>query len=315
MPSRFPMDLRQLRYFVGVSDAGSLLKASRTLHVAQPALSQHMASLESELGTVLFERSSRGMALTASGRRFLERARVVLADVARARHSVQDGEQDFAGEVSIGLPTTVGLVATLPLLQAVRERFPQVRPRLVESHSGYLREWLRAGRLDLSILFAVEQEAWLQQRPLLQEKLALVGPGGNGEALPSSVSLSRLARYPLLLPGRDHGLRRILDEACQQHEVALDVVAEIDSLPNIKKAVEAGMGYTVLTPGAVVGELAQGRLASALLRAPDIRRTIVYGTSLVRPMTPAAAAVGELVCERLQALVRSGEWPAALVHD
>jgi LysR family nitrogen assimilation transcriptional regulator len=309
------MDLRQLRYFVGVSDAGSLLKASRTLHVAQPALSQHMASLEAELGTVLFERSSRGMALTASGRRFLEHARVVLADVERARNSVQDGEQDFAGEVSIGLPTTVGLVATLPLLQAVRERFPKVRPRLVESHSGYLREWLRAGRLDLSVLFAVDQEAWLQQRPLLHERLVLVGPGQAATALPAGVALSRLARYPLLLPGRDHSLRRILDEACLQHEVRLDVVAEIDSLPNIKKAVEAGMGYTVLTPGAVVGELAEGRLRSAMLRAPEIRRTIVCGTSLVRPMTPAAAAVGELVCERLQALVRSGEWPAALVYD
>lgn len=314
------MDLRQLRYFVGVSDAGSLLKASRTLHVAQPALSQHMAALEAELGATLFERSSRGMALTASGRRFLEHARVVLADVERARISVQAGEQDFAGEVSIGLPTTVALVATLPLLRRLRERFPRVRPRLVESHSGYLREWLRDGRLDLCVLFEGPAEAWLLQTPLLREKLSLIGPCGGaglpaaaGQHLPASLPLARLAHYPLLLPGRDHGLRRIVDEACQQHDVALDVVGEIDSLPAIKKAVEAGMACTVLSPGAVAEEVAAGRLASATLRAPHIVRTIVCASSLTRPLTPAAAAVRELVCEELRALVRSKAWPASLV--
>jgi len=311
-PSALPMELRQLRYFVGVSDAGSLLKASRTLHVAQPALSQHMATLEAELRTTLFERSSRGMALTESGRRFLEHARVVLADVERARISVQAGEEDFAGEVSIGLPTTVALVATLPILQAIRERFPKVLPRLIESHSGYLREWLHGGRLDLSVLFAVEQAAWLLQKPILSEKLCLIGPRGKKVQLPATLALRQLASYPVLLPGRDHGLRRILDEACAQNDVVLDVVGEIDSLPNIKKAVEAGMAYTVLSPGAVTDEVASGRLQSATLRSPAISRTIVCATSLTRPLTPAAAAVGALVCERLQALVREGHWPATL---
>lgn len=306
------MELRQLRYFVGVSDAGSLLKASRTLHVAQPALSQHMATLEAELKTTLFERSSRGMALTDSGRRFLEHARVVLADVERARNSVQAGEEDFAGEVSIGLPTTVALVATLPILQAIRERFPKVLPRLVESHSGYLREWLQEGRLDLSVLFAVEPAAWLLQKPILSEKLCLIGPSGTKARLPASLTLRQLASYPVLLPGRDHGLRRILDEACAQNGVSLDVVGEIDSLPNIKKAVEAGMAYTVLSPGAVAEEITSGRLESATLRSPVINRTIVCATSLTRPLTPAATAIGTLVCERLQALVRDGHWPATL---
>ncbi len=307
------MELRQLRYFVGVADAGSLLKASRVLHVAQPALSQHMASLEAELRTRLFERSSRGMHLTDSGRRFLEQARVVLADVERARNSVQVAEDDFAGEVSIGLPTTVALVATLPILEAVRRRFPRLRPRLVESHSGYLREWLQGGRLDLSVLFEVERVAWLLQKPILREKLALIGPAGTPAPLPASVGLRQLAAWPLLLPGPDHGLRRIVDEACLQRGVALQVVGEIDSLPAIKKAVEAGMGWTVLSPGSVAEEVAQGRLQCATLRAPALMRTVVCATSLTRPLTPAAAAVHALVCEELQRLVREGRWPATLV--
>lgn len=306
------MEFRHLRYFVGVSDAGSLLKASRTLHVAQPALSQHMATLEAELRTTLFERSSRGMKLTDSGRRFLEHARIVLADVERAKLAVQAGEDEFAGEVSIGLPTTVALVATLPILKAIRERFPKVMPRLVESHSGYLREWLQAGRLDLSVLFAMEQAAWLLQTPILSEKLCLIGPRGKVARLPATIAMRQLSAYPVLLPGKDHGLRRIIDDACAHNDVVLKVVGEIDSLPNIKKAVEAGMAFTVLSPGAVAEEVAEGRLESATLRSPAITRTIVCATSLTRPLTPVAAAVGSLICECLQTLVKEGRWPATV---
>jgi LysR family transcriptional regulator, nitrogen assimilation regulatory protein len=81
------MELRQLRYLVGISEAGSLLKASRVLRIAQPALGQQMAALEAELGTTLFVRSSRGMSLTEAGRKLVEHAHIVLADVERARIS------------------------------------------------------------------------------------------------------------------------------------------------------------------------------------------------------------------------------------
>lgn len=309
------MELRQLRYFVCVSDAGSLLSASRTLRVAQPALSQHMAALEAELQTTLFVRSSRGMALTDSGRRFLKHARVVLDDVERARHSVQTHDQDFTGEVSIGLPATVALVATLPILRAVRERFPRIRPRLVDSQSGYLREWLQAGRLDLSVLFAVEQEAWMLQKPILSEELCLIGPCGPSAQLPTTLALRELAAYPLLLPGRDHGLRSIVDAACARNGVRLNVVGEIDSLGSIKKAVEAGVAYTVLSPGAVADEVALARLESAPLHSPTLGRKVVCATSLTRPLTPAGAAVNALVADCLRALVRDGRWPATLLAD
>ena len=74
------MELRQLRYFIGISEAGSLLKASARLHVAQPALGQQISALEDDVGAKLFERSSRGVVLTEAGKSFLEHARVVLAD-------------------------------------------------------------------------------------------------------------------------------------------------------------------------------------------------------------------------------------------
>ncbi len=108
------MELRQLRYFLGVCEAGSFLKASARLHVAQPALGQQVAALEEELGVRLLLRSSKGVTSTSAGKTFLEHANLVLADVERASLAVREAGSVPSGSVAIGLATTVSLGATLP---------------------------------------------------------------------------------------------------------------------------------------------------------------------------------------------------------
>jgi LysR family nitrogen assimilation transcriptional regulator len=303
------VELRQLRYFLGISEAGSLLKASARLHVAQPSLSQQIAGLEHELGTQLLERSSRGVTLTEAGRVFLEHAKVVLADVERARMAVRESAAVLRGEVAVGLPATVALVATVPVLQASRDRYPELRLKVVEAYSGFLREWLHSGRLDLSILFGDKAEPGLDKRALLDDRLVLV-TSGRGPATPKKVSLAAVARWPLVLPGREHGLRRIIDEACVPLGIELDVVAEIEALGSVKKAVEAGIGGTILSLGSVAEEVAAGRLRASTIDSPGMVRRVVCATSVTRPTTAAAAAVIGLVIEVVRKMVDRGEWPA-----
>jgi len=302
------MELRQLRYFVGVCEAGSLLKASTRLHVAQPALGQQIAALEAEVGAALFLRSSRGMALTEAGRSFLEHARVVLADVERARQAVRLASETPSGEVVIGLPTTTALSATVPIVQACQAQLPQVRLKVIEAYSGFLREWLQAGRLDWAILFGSQAEPTLDKRALLEEGLALITPAG-GEPLPDALPLARLADWPLVLPGREHGLRRTIDEACAPQGVALQVVAEIDSLSSVKRAVECGVGSTILPLVSVAEEVVARRLQAATIDDAGMRRRVVLATSVTRPVTPACAAVMALAVELIRQRVESGAWP------
>lgn len=306
------MELRQLRYFIGISEAGSVLRASSTLHVAQPALSQQIAALEDEVGARLFDRSSRGVTLTEAGKVFLEHARVVLADVERARMAVREASTVPAGDVAVGLPTTVAIVATVSILRACRERFPQVRLKLIEGYSGHLREWLQTGRLDVALLFGDTPEAGLAKRALLDDRLVLVTGMQAGHA-PKKVTLAALARWPLVLPGREHGLRKIIDEACTPHGVILDVVAEIEALGSVKKAVEAGIGATILSLGSVAEEVAAGRLHASAIERPSLSRRVVCATSVTRPTTPVAAAVIALVTDVIHGMVESGDWPARWV--
>lgn len=302
------MELRQLRYFVGVVEAGSLLKASSRLHIAQPALGQQITALEDELGTRLFDRSSRGMQPTDAGLVFLDHAKVVLDDIERARAAVQQSGDTPSGEVAIGLPTTVALAATVPIVGACRERLPNVRLKVIEAYSGYLREWLQAGRLDLAVLFGDSSDTALSKQPLLDERLALVSRPGDGN-LPARMSLSKVAAVDLVLPTRDHGLRRIIDDACAPLGLALNVVAEIDSLSSVKRAVEAGIGSTILPLAAVAEEVTAGRLKASAISDASMTRRVVLAVNVTRPATRAAAAVSGVAIELIRAMVRSGTWP------
>ncbi|WP_295534469.1 LysR substrate-binding domain-containing protein [uncultured Pseudacidovorax sp.] len=306
------MELKQLRLFVAVSETGSLLKASARMHLAQPALGQQIAALEAELGAPLFVRSSRGMALTPAGTVFLEHAKVVLADAERARLAVRESLDVPQGDVAIGLPTTIALVATLPILSACRERLPKVRLKLVEGYSGFVREWLLSGRLDLALLYGDAPEPGLAKQALLDDRLVLV-TGASQARVPRKLSLQALARWPLVLPGREHGLRRLIDEACAPAGVQLDVVAEIEALGSVKRAVEAGIGSTILAAGGVAEEVAEGRLRTVAIDSAAMRRRVVRVLGTARPQTVACAAVEALVVDVLRGMTRSGAWPATWI--
>lgn len=308
------MELRQLRYFIGASEAGSLLKASSRLHVAQPALGQQIAALEAEVGAQLFTRSSRGVALTDAGKVFLEHAKVVLSDLERARDAVRGIGSAPRGEVALGLPTTVGLTATVAILKACRTHLPDVRLKVVEAYSGFLREWLLSGRLDLAVLFGDNTEPGLTKQPLLDERLVFVA-SPSGPRLPKTMPLKSLARWPMILPGKEHGLRKIIDDACAPDAVELNVVAEVEALRSVKLAAQAGIGATILPMGSVAEEVASGLLQSARLDSPAMARRVVCATSIARPATQANAAVNALVCEVVREMVQSKSWPARWVGN
>jgi LysR family transcriptional regulator, nitrogen assimilation regulatory protein len=308
------MELRQLRYFLGVCEAGSLLKASSRLHIAQPALGQQIAALEDELGVKLFARSTRGMALTPEGRVFLEHAKVVLTDADRAKEAVRHSATEPQGQVVLGLPTTVALAATVPIVQACRERYPRIQLQVIEAYSGFLREWLQMGRLDLALLFGDEPDPDLLKRVLLEEPLALVAPPGAA-GLPRPLRLRHLQGMELVLPGREHGLRRIIDEACAQQGVALNVVAEIDSLTSVKKAVAAGVGNTILSESSVMEEVASGQLQAITIEEASMRRRVICATRITRPTTQASAAVIGLATDLIRGMVGTGAWPGQWIGE
>ena len=143
------MDVKQLRYFVCIAEAGSLSGAAQQVNVAQPSLSQHVLSLERELGVKLLERSSRGVTLTQSGEVLLRHARVIIDSLSDAVEAVRQSGAEPIGNVSVGLPSSISMVLTVPLAETVWLELPKVKLRAINAMSGFIQTWLADQSLSL----------------------------------------------------------------------------------------------------------------------------------------------------------------------
>lgn len=286
------MDLRQLRYFLGVVEHRSIARAADELHVAQSAVSLHLNRLEKELGCILVHRTSRGIVPTESGVRLHCRARSVLTDIGTIAEEVRGIEAAPAGSVIVGMPTSLGIALTVPLAITIRRQYPLIQLRIAEGLSGHTSQWLLAGQLDLALVFGSAPLSGISKELLAREQLNLVGAEG-AEAVSScgEMSLSAVFDLPLILPGRPHGLREEVERAASRHGYRPNVVMEIDSLENIKSLVAERIGYTVLSARVAEHGSISARLKYRPIGEPRIERAIYLARSSKAPLSMAAGSV------------------------
>ncbi len=291
------MDIRQLRYFVRIVELGSLSKASKTLHVAQPALSQQIAKLEAHVGKPLLIRSSKGVTPNETGRELYHQARLVLRQLDQALTIARADKGAITGIVSIGLPATTVAAIGLPLVQRVRARYPGISINVVEAMSGHLDHLIRENQLDLAVLFSRDLPAELSVEALMVEELFLIMPEGS-DVLPgrSTVTMAEAAQLPLILPTSSHGLRRRIEAEFESRALSPRVVAEIDSLSLLMNCVTDGMGVTIKPMGAIIQEGRRGRKYRYLRFCDAQLRRSNYLYSLPPEALSSAAALvaGEL---------------------
>ncbi|GAA4321386.1 tricarballylate utilization LysR family transcriptional regulator TcuR [Pigmentiphaga soli] len=301
-----------MRYFVRIVELGGMGKAALELDVATSALSQQINRLEAELGVRLLVRHQNGSVPTEAGSAFYRRAQLALrhADEA-AREALRSR---LSGAVSVGLPSSAAAVLGGPLLQAMGERYPDLRLHLVESFSGFLSRMLKARQLDLAVLFESEVASRWHVTPLLEESLyAICSPSSPHAFAGASIRLADLAGVPLILPSRSHGMRHLLDAAFSKQGCVPTVAAEIDSLGMLLEAVRQGLGVTIQA-GAVANLAPVSGLGFAQLGGvPGLRNLLV---SLPNDeVSPAAEAARTVVRDVATRLVKEKKWIGALLSD
>nr|CAA06929.1 nac [Azorhizobium caulinodans] [Azorhizobium caulinodans ORS 571] len=309
------MDLRQLRYFLGIVEAGSFSKAAQRLHVAQPALSQHVRNMELDLGVELLFRTPQGVTVTEAGETLLRHARAVLAQVAVAREEVIARQAEPEGEVRFGLPGTISERICVPLILEARRRFPKVKLRIAEAMSGFVLDWLREGKIDLGALYRTVSDRRLGARLVLREDLCLLGPVAP---LAPEPRLSK-GHVSLAAVGACRSSCRAPATACaifwmraRRAGAELSTVTDLDTYGQIKLLVEAGVGYSILPVAAVRREVDEGRLRTWPIGTPALTRDLHLVHPADRPLGNAVRAVEQLALTILQQQVRDGTWPATL---
>ncbi|SAK87488.1 LysR family transcriptional regulator [Caballeronia arationis] len=303
------MELRQLRYFISVIEHGSMGKAALELGVVTSALSQQISRLESELSTRLLQRTSSGVVPTDAGLAFWRQAQLALRHVDDAALAARQAR--LSGHVSVGLaPSTTGVLG-LPFMRAMRERYPDVRLRMVESLSGYLASMLGARQIDLAILFHEELTQRWSVMPLLDERLFVIGARSlAGMPAGAEVRISALGELPLILPSGSHGLRALLSASFRRAKYEPRIAAEVDGLAMLMDAARGGLGATI-QPGAALARSENAALASVQVADADATRPNLLVSVSDDELSPAGLGARVVLADVARALVNDGRWPGA----
>ncbi|EGR8144053.1 tricarballylate utilization LysR family transcriptional regulator TcuR [Salmonella enterica subsp. enterica serovar Offa] len=306
------MELRQLRYFVRIIETGSMGSAAQDLDIGVSALSQQMSRLENELAIRLLQRTSRGVTPTNAGLAFYSQAQLALRHADDAILAAREAR--LSGHVSVGMAPSTASILGIPFIHAMEENYADVRLHVVESLSGNLERMINTRQIDLAVVFQKDKILRWSARPILEEQLFLIGSHALLAALPDNpITPEQLAGIPLIMPSQGHGLRGRLDAVCQEHALNVEIVAEIDGLALLMRAVRDGLGAT-LQPGAAISHLDNDALRVIGVHNPVLSRPNFLVSLSDDELTPAGLAARVVLTKVMRQLVDAGEWPGATLY-
>lgn len=301
------LDFRQLRYFVEIVDAGSLTRAAGSLHVAQSALSQQMASLEESVGVRLLTRSVKGVSATDAGHAVYRHAQKILKLGAETRDVAQQVGVHASGRVRVGLPSSIAMILAAPMLDEVQNRYPGVLVELYESPSTYLAAQLFDERVDLSVIVDKSPPPGLVSIGLVDECLYFVQARPYGKLPKKPVLLTELADIPMILTTRATTLRQVVDAAFYEANIRPYVKAEASSIQTLLTVVAQGSLATLIPFSALSWHAATRALIHQPI-APRVLRRASLAWSRASSMTQATECVREVILDVVREMVVSGRW-------
>lgn len=245
------MDLRRIRYFVAVAEELHFGHAAARLHISQPPLSQQIQALKKELGVQLFIRENKRVRLTPAGQIFLDEARSLLDQAARAVEVTQRAARGETGLLRIGFTSSLPYARIMPrIIQHFRNRYPHIQLQLEELSSRRQIPALAQDKLDIGFLrpSSLLQDAGLEHLVLLEEPLVAVMPASHPLAGRRSVQMPMLRDEPFIFYATRLGseLTAQIVNMCLQAGFTPNVVQEVYEMHTILGLVATGLGISIV---------------------------------------------------------------------
>src|SRR5271155_733388 len=224
------MELRHLRFFVAVAEAGSLTEAAgKRLHTAQPSLGRQMRDLEYEVGVTLMIRGARGIELTPSGRAFLDHARLALAQVEAAGEAARRAAQRIRPTFALGFLTGQEVDWMQPALRVLRDELPNTDVTVSSQYSPDLADALRRGKLDVAFMRREKDSSDLDYRLLISDPLMAAMPSDHRLAALGAVSIEEIARESFIHMSKTAPvLRELINDYLKRSHVSITPSHEVD---------------------------------------------------------------------------------------
>jgi DNA-binding transcriptional LysR family regulator len=261
------MDTRQLRTLTAIARTGSFVRAAELVNLTPSAVSQQIHALEGEVGTLLFDRSSRPPSLTPAGMQMVSLAEEMIRIADTAVDAIRG--TTISGTLSLGSVRTSALGLLPNAITRLNALYPQLRTKLRVSMSDALLSDVVVGRLDAAMVAEINEfPSTLRWRPFLREPLLVIAPPGSEPA--SAFDL--LAKFPFVRFRSNVPLAHMIDRELARMNVTLNEVAEMDTVSSITACVANGLGVSVVPQIAVAESIAP--LVTAPFGSPQVFRQV-----------------------------------------
>lgn len=271
------MDTQHLHAFVAIAEQGSFSAAAEKLHLTQPAISKRIALLEDQLGTRLFDRVGRQVILTQAGKILLNKAQLILSEVAATRRAIADLRGEIQGQLSIATSHHVGLHYLPPVLREFSSLYSQVKLDLhfLDSEQAY--DEILQGRYDLATItlshgqgtLSLEQDPRFQSYSIWHDQLHFVAAPEHPLAAKPHLQLADLTQHQAILPDLNTYTTKLVKNLFDQENLPLNINMVTNHLESIKMMLSIGLGWGVL-PNRLIDH--------------QVQRLNVKHTALVRPL-------------------------------
>jgi DNA-binding transcriptional LysR family regulator len=255
------MEIRQLKAFMAIAEAGTFTAGAVRVHVTQAAISMQIKQLEIETGTQLFVRGPRRVLLTEAGEQLLERARVILREHDAGLEELAALTGAHKGRLRIGSASAGVSSHPLPrILRELRGKHHAVEVSVASGTSQELVQQILAGELDAAFVSLPVEARGVQTEILSEDYLVAVASPRHKLARQKVISAFTLAGEKLILGERGGNTRRLIDQFFSQAGVTPKIVMELSRMAAIKRMVEEDMGVGIMPLQSVRDEVAQGSL-------------------------------------------------------
>jgi DNA-binding transcriptional LysR family regulator len=293
------LNLREIRAFVTVAQAGNFTRAAAQLHLSQPALTVQIRRLEEIVGARLFDRNSRSVALTQTGRELLPILRRSLDDMERVLRDARALGEGMGGTVRLACLPTFAASVLPDLIRAFREQVPRAVFQIRDAVASTVVDLVRSEEVDIGLTGGDVIDASLEILHSGADRLVVVCPKTHPLARKRRIAVEDLARWPLVLTASGTSVRSVVNAALSATGCALDVACEPTYMMTAVAMVRGGLGVTIL-PATAREVLAEPDLVSRPIDDPAFVRSTALVKKRGRTLPRITEAFIELVLSRLK---------------
>jgi LysR family cyn operon transcriptional activator len=294
-----PLEIRHLRYFLAVAEAGSFSRAADRLGISQPSVSQQMRDLEADLRVSLFQRRGKRILLTAKGLVFQEHARAILRELEDFLQELNRDAGQVRGTLHLGVIPVLNVPLVPQLIGLFAASHPGISVTVEEISSTEIETALEEGRMDVGLGFVTRHSPNLRYERLCRDNFAVIVSATHPWAKRREIPFSELHQQPLVQLPDTFVMRRMTDEICRNHQVRPRTVAEMNAIEALLRSLAPLRAAALMPKIALRGRETlklkaislQGRnlgVEIGLLRLSDSAANSAVGafTSLVKATVP-----------------------------